>query len=669
MSLLQVQGLAVDFPLGDGKKTRAVEGVDLRVEAGEIICIVGESGCGKSVTVRSLFNLLPPPGRRTEGRIVFDGKDLDTLSPEQQRALCGTSVGYVFQDPMTYLNPLLTVGAQICEAFNGHVRFERDPAVKERITTLLGDLGIGDPLRVIRSYPHQLSGGMRQRILIAMAIARRPKLLILDEPTTALDVTIQAQIVDLIRAIQKHTRCGMIFVTHDFGLVAELADRVYVMYAGQLVEQNTVEEIFANPQHPYTKGLIECVIPVGEAGDLRTIGGEVPNLRTPPPGCRFAVRCPRRTAECEATVPPLETTAAGQIRCYHPGGDGASPAVEVGALPHRASRFSAMRIGKDGSTAASITIEAAKKHFPARGGAFGGNATVHALNTVSLVLEPGEIFALVGESGSGKSTLGRLVAGLEMVSDGRIVIGNQNPAERLANGDRPLAQMVFQDPYSSLNPRKTIRHALAQPLLNYKICSRDEVEARSISLLELIGLTPAREFMGRHPHELSGGQRQRVVLARALAAEPKVLVADEPVSSLDMSTRAQILGLLQELRKEMGLTILLITHDLAVVSTVADRMGVMYLGRLFEVAPARLGVAAPLQPYTQMLVSSVPLPDPQKARTRERILMNGEPPSPLKLPSGCYLHARCPKALPTCRVQMPEWREQQPGHHVACHLY
>ncbi|MBE7732828.1 dipeptide ABC transporter ATP-binding protein [Devosia faecipullorum] len=669
MTLLQVEGLAVDFPIGDGRKVRAVEGVDLRVDAGEIVCIVGESGCGKSVTVRSLFNLLPPPGRRSEGRVIFDGTDIDTLSAEQQRELCGTSVGYVFQDPMTYLNPLLTVGAQICEAFAGHVRFNRDPVAMQRILELLGELGIGDPKRVVQSYPHQLSGGMRQRILIAMAIARRPKLLILDEPTTALDVTIQAQIVDLIRVIQKHTQCGMIFVTHDFGLVAELADRVYVMYAGQLVEQNNVEAIFNAPQHPYTKGLIECVIPVGESAGLRTIPGEVPNLRMPPPGCRFAVRCPRKTAECEAETPPLETKAQGQIRCFHSGGDGASPAVDVGTLPRRDDRFSGIRAEDGDSEAGSVTVEAATKYFPARGGSFGSKAMVHALNTVSVTLEPGEIFALVGESGSGKSTLGRLVAGLEMVSGGRIVIGNQNPAKRLASGSKPLAQMVFQDPYSSLNPRKTIRHTLAQPLLNYKICRRDEVEARSIALLELIGLTPAREFLDRHPHELSGGQRQRVVMARALAAEPRVLVADEPVSSLDMSTRAQILGLLQELRRKMGLTILLITHDLAVVSTVADRMGVMYLGRLFEIAPAKLGVAAPLQPYTQMLVSSVPLPDPQKARTRERLLMNGEPPSPLNLPSGCYLHARCPKALPTCKVEAPEWREMQPGHHVACHLY
>lgn len=669
MTLLEVKGLAVDFPIGDGKKIRAVEGVDLRVEAGEIVCIVGESGCGKSVTVRSLFNLLPPPGRRAEGQVIFEAVDIDTLSVEEQRELCGTSVGYVFQDPMTYLNPLLTVGAQICEAFAGHVRFERDPAAMQRITELLGELGIGDPKRVVHSYPHQLSGGMRQRILIAMAIARRPKLLILDEPTTALDVTIQAQIVDLIRVIQKHTQCGMIFVTHDFGLVAELADRVYVMYAGQLVEQNTVEDIFNAPQHPYTKGLIECVIPVGEVAGLRTIPGEVPNLRTPPPGCRFAVRCPRKSAECHGAVPPLESHGQGQIRCFHSGHEGSSPAVEVGTLPRRDDRFTGIRGAEGGVDAGSVTVEAAIKHFPARGGTFGSKATVHALNNVSVVLEPGEIFALVGESGSGKSTLGRLVAGLEMVSGGRIRIGNQNPAERLASGSKPLAQMVFQDPYSSLNPRKTIRHTLAQPLLNYKICSREEVEARSIALLELIGLTPAREFLDRHPHELSGGQRQRVVMARALAAEPRVLVADEPVSSLDMSTRAQILGLLQELRKKMGLTILLITHDLAVVSTVADRMGVMYLGRLFEIAPARMGVTDPLQPYTQMLVSSVPLPDPQKARTRERLMMNGEPPSPLDLPSGCYLHARCPRALPNCKVQMPEWREMQPGHHVACHLY
>ena len=662
--LLSVRDLSIEFPRPEDGTTRAVEGVDIEVDAGEIVCLVGESGCGKSVTVRSLFGLLPPPGRMVGGRVIFDGTDLATLDPARLRALCGASVGYVFQDPMTHLNPLLTAGAQIAEAIAGRPRWGRDPEVARRVEVLLQELGIGDPARVAQSYPHQLSGGMRQRVMIAMAIARRPRLLILDEPTTALDVTIQAQIIDLIRTIQRQTGCGLIFVTHDFGLVAELADRVYVMYAGQMVEQGRVEKIFARPQHPYTQGLIDCIIPLGGERPLLTIGGEVPDLRHLPAGCRFHPRCPRASARCRTELPEIACGAEGVVRCWHAGHGGLSPAVDV------VGPTLAQTGPSHGRAAGSVAVQiaAVQKSFPARGGAFGGRAMVHAVNDVSLDLAPGEIFALVGESGSGKSSLGRLVVGLEPTTSGQIAIAGEDPARRLRTpGARPLAQMVFQDPYSSLNPRKLIRHALAQPLINHRICRPAETEARSIHLLDLMGLTPGADFLDRYPHELSGGQRQRVVLARALAAEPLVLVADEPVSSLDMSTRAQILGLLQRLRRDMGLAILLITHDLAVVGKMADRIGVMYLGRLFEVGPARAVIARPTHPYTRMLVSAVPVPDPALARTRTRVVMGGEPPSPVHLPTGCHLHPRCGNATAICAQVVPDWREVGPGHHVACH--
>ncbi len=665
-ALLRVRDLAVDFPREGGGYVRAVEGIDLDVNAGEIVCLVGESGCGKSITVRSLFGLLPPPGRKGEGRIAFDGVDLSTLDGAALRALCGKSVGYVFQDPMTYLNPLLTAGAQVAEAAAGHTRFARDPPLAARVVGLLRELGIGDPERVLHSYPHQLSGGMRQRVMIAMAVARRPRLLILDEPTTALDVTVQAQIIDLIRAIRRDTDSAMIFVTHDFGLVAELADHVCVMYAGKLVEYGRVERIFADPQHPYTLGLIECVIPLGGDAALRTIEGEVPDLGDPPAGCRFHRRCPRATARCRTAMPPPEPRDDGFVRCWHAGPAGGSPASIVSGRPLQQAGGAALRDGEH----TGITITAVRKTFPMHGGAFGGRGRVRAVNDVCIQLARGEIFALVGESGSGKSTLGRLVVGLNAPDAGTIRIDGYEPARQLGTkGARPLAQMVFQDPYSSLNPRKRIRHALAQPLRNHRICASTETEARSTHLLELMGLTPPADFLDRFPHELSGGQRQRVVLARALAAEPQVLVADEPVSSLDMSTRAQILGLLQALRREMGLSVLLITHDLAIVSQVADRVGVMYLGRLFEVGPVASVIGAPRHPYTQMLISAVPLADPGKARARIPILMKGEPPSPVNLPTGCYYHPRCAHAMGVCATTEPQWREVAPGHRVACHLY
>jgi len=666
--LLSVRELGVEFPRAGGGAVRAVEGIDLDVNAGEIVCLVGESGCGKSVTVRSLFGLLPPPGRKGDGSIVFDGVDLATLDGRALRALCGTAVGYVFQDPMTYLNPLLTAGEQVAEAAAGHTRFARDTALASRVADLLRELGIGDPQRVLHSYPHQLSGGMRQRVMIAMAVARRPRLLILDEPTTALDVTVQAQIIDLILTIRRHTGSAMIFVTHDFGLVAELADHVCVMYAGQMVEYGRVERIFADPQHPYTRGLIECVIPLGGGAGLRTISGEVPDLANPPPGCRFHPRCPRATERCRVEMPPAEPSDGGFVRCWHPGAAGGTPATLVDAPALRREEIESASRG--GARHPGIRVSSARKTFPVRGGAFGGRARVRAVNDVSIDIARGEIFALVGESGSGKSTLGRLVVGLAEPDSGRIAIDGSEPAKELeTRGKRPLAQMVFQDPYSSLNPRKRIRHVLAQPLVNHRICKPSETEARSARLLELMGLTPAIDFLDRFPHELSGGQRQRVVLARALAAEPQVLVADEPVSSLDMSTRAQILGLLQGLRREMGLAVLLITHDLAIVSNVADRVGVMYLGRLFEVGPVASVIAQPRHPYTRMLVAAVPLTDPGAARARAPVLMAGEPPSPVNLPTGCYFHPRCPNAMPHCATIEPEWREVAPGHRVACHLY
>ena len=664
--LLEVRGLGVEFPRAGGGAIHAVEGIDLDVNPGEIVCLVGESGCGKSVTVRSLFGLLPPPGRKGSGSVVFDGIDVAALDAAALRELCGKSVGYVFQDPMTYLNPLLTAGAQVAEAAAGQTRFIRDRALTSRVVDLFRELGIGDPQRVLHSYPHQLSGGMRQRVMIAMAIARRPRLLILDEPTTALDVTVQAQIIDLVRTIRRHTGAAMIFVTHDFGLVAELADHVCVMYAGQMIEYGPVERIFADPRHPYTRGLIECVIPLGGEARLRTISGEVPDLGNPPSGCRFHPRCPRTTERCRVEMPPAEPRDDGFVRCWHPGAAGGTPATMVGEPALQ--RWKSPEAGE--AKRAGVRVTSARKTFPVRGGAFGGRARVRAVNDVSIDIARGEIFALVGESGSGKSTLGRLVVGLDEPDSGNVAIDGSEPAKELAaRHRRPLAQMVFQDPYSSLNPRKRIRHALAQPLVNHRICDPSQAEAHSARLLESMGLAPASDFLDRFPHQLSGGQRQRVVLARALAAEPQVLVADEPVSSLDMSTRAQILGLLQALRHEMGLAVLLITHDLAIVSKVADRVGVMYLGRLCEVGPVASVIGQPRHPYTRLLVSAVPMTDPAAARARVAALMQGEPPSPVNLPTGCYFHPRCPSAMPHCATMQPAWHEAMPGHRVACHLY
>ncbi len=638
---------------------------------GEIVCLVGESGCGKSVTVRSLFGLLPPPGRRGDGSIVFDGVDLATLDARALRALCGKAVGYVFQDPMTYLNPLLTAGEQVAEAAAGHTRFARDAALASRVADLLRELGIGDPQRVLHSYPHQLSGGMRQRVMIAMAVARRPRLLILDEPTTALDVTVQAQIIDLIRTIRRHTGSG------DDLRHARLRSR-------RRARRPRLRDVCG------TDGRVRP-----RRADLR---GPAASLHARTHRVRDSARrrCrlahdQRRSARSRQSAAGLSIPSALSARNRAlPGRDAAGGAVRRrirpllasgrGRAERRRRRWARLRCGARKSNphraAARVmpgfACPRARKTFPVRGGAFGGRARVRAVNDVSIDIARGEIFALVGESGSGKSTLGRLVVGLAEPDSGT----NRNRRERARETSSPREASARSRRWCSRIRTRRSTRASASAMRSRSRSSitgsarPSETEARSTRLLELMGLTPAVDFLDRFPHELSGGQRQRVVLARALAAEPQVLVADEPVSSLDMSTRAQILGLLQGLRREMGLAVLLITHDLAIVSNVADRVGVMYLGRLFEVGPVASVIGA-----TAASVYADARFRGAADRSRERresalpMLMAGEPPSPVNLPTGCYFHPRCPNAMPHCATIEPEWREVAPGHRVACHLY
>lgn len=667
--LLVAQELAVEFPVPGACAVRAVDGVSITVNRGEIVTLVGESGCGKSVTVRSLFGLTPAPGQLVSGRVMFDGMDLTGMREGQIRKACRGKVGYVFQDPMTYLNPVMSVGAQVAEAMTGRPGSFKHAVTRDRIHQLMADLGIGDPGRVAQSYPHQLSGGMRQRIMIAMAVSREPKLLILDEPTTALDVTIQAQIVDLLKAVQRRAGVAVLFVTHDFGLVAELADRTYVMYNGQVVEEGSAHRIFQSPQHPYTRGLIDCVLTVGQGkSTLRTIAGEVPASGDCLQGCRFAPRCVSGIERCGAEAPPLRYDTDGWVRCWREPGEISSPATA--AQLGGAESGGSPRGSQAGDTV--IRVDNVTKTFPVRGGSFGGNRSlVRAVNGVSLEVKQGEFFALVGESGSGKSTLGYMIVGLESPDDGRITVGAHDAARwSRSRSVRPLCQMVFQDPYSSLNPRKSIRDTLAQPLMNFGLANGSQSLGEGVTgLLEQVGLHPSSDYLDRYPHELSGGQRQRAVIARALAPRPRALVADEAVSSLDMSTRTQILGVLRGLCNSTGLSILLITHDLAVVDSVADRVGVMYLGRLCEVGPAQEVISRAMHPYSRALISAVAIPDPVKARTKARVLMPGEAPSPINLPSGCFLHPRCEHATEICRVVEPNWVEVEEGHFVACHLY
>ena len=663
--LLIVKDLCVDFVMPNQQLVRPVENVSLSVNPGEIVCLVGESGCGKSVTVRSIFGLTPKPGRVSAKSILFDGRDVSKLSNEQLRSLCRKEVGYVFQDPMTYLNPLMTVGEQVAESMGRTPKVVEGGKRMQKIAKLFSDLSIPDPKRVIFSYPHQLSGGMRQRVMVAIALARNPRLLILDEPTTALDVTVQAQIVDLIKSIKRTRDVSVLFVTHDFGLVAELADQVYVMYSGRIVEHGPVKKVFATPQHPYTRGLIECVTSLFEMDrNMSYIGGEVPDPKNPPKGCRFHLRCPSSTEKCRIEMPPLVEKEGQFVRCHLAGENSQSPTTAVIIKPRSPEAEEASKQGL-------LYIDQAVQHYPVHGGTFSDTSSVvHAVNGVSLEIGKSQILSLVGESGSGKSTLGRMVAGMENPKEGKVDLAGAPASQWTKDRNlRPLAQMVFQDPYSSLNPRKTIQHALTQPLINFGLVSREKAALRAAELLAIVGLTPAEEYLGRYPHELSGGQRQRVVLARALAAQPQLLIADEPVSSLDISTRAQILGLIKSFQLEQNLSVLLITHDLAVVRSIADKVSVMYLGNLVETGDAREVINNPMHPYSKALVSAIPLPDPNRVRVDSSTMLKDEPPSPIHLPSGCPFHPRCPAATEKCSQNKPVWKQLSPNHAVMCHLY
>ncbi len=659
--LLSVENLSVEFSLG-GSTLRAVEGVSYSVRRGEIVAIVGESGCGKSVSSLAIMGLLPKPaGRVTQGRVMFDGRDLLQLSPAGMRALRGRDIAMIFQEPMTSLNPVMDIGAQILEPLRIHLGMRGQPA-RERVIELLNQVGITDPERRLGQFPHQLSGGMRQRVMIAIALSCNPKLLIADEPTTALDVTIQAQILELLRDLVQRLGVALVMITHNLGIVARYADRVNVMYAGRQVEQGDADGIFASPRHPYTVGLLSSVprLDRPRTGELATIPGLPPNLLAPPRGCRFAPRCAFRIEAC-VSEPPLEELSAGRkSACWR--------SRELGGLVPVAQSLAPVVPPVPTGDTALLSADRIAKHFMISSRL----PPIRAVDGVSLRIAPGETLGLVGESGCGKSTVGRLVLGLETPTSGRVHVSGEAVDRMGRDGMRRLRrtiQVVFQDPFSSLNPRMTVGQIIGEPLRVHGIRPRREVPARIEELLGKVGLLTY--MASRYPHELSGGQRQRVGIARALAFEPKLIVCDEPVSALDVSIQGQVMNLLAGLKREQGLAYLFIAHDLAVVRHISDRVAVMYLGRIVELADADQLYRAPRHPYTRMLIDAVPIPDPAIERARRRRMPEGEIPSPLNPPSGCVFRTRCRFAEPRCASEVPALR-QLPAtaglpHHIACH--
>ena len=595
-NVLEVQGLTVRFDTSE-RSVVAVKDLGFHVRAGEVLAIVGESGSGKSVTSLSVMHLIEHGGGTiASGKISFTrrngGKlDLAKAADSVMRTIRGGEISMIFQEPMTSLNPVFSVGTQVAEAVMLHQGLSHAEAEAEALR-MLELVRIPEAKQILKRYPHQLSGGMRQRVMIAMALSCKPSLLIADEPTTALDVTIQAQILQLIRQLQEEMGMAVIFITHDMGVVAEVADRVLVMYHGEAVEEGTCEQIFHNPRHPYTQSLLAAV---PRLGSMRGTDepAPFPLLRITDPEAEQL-----GTADMDETPVDMPEPAAS------------APSVSDGPV---------------------LSVDNLITRFDVETGFWGKvKRRVHAVEQVSFNLYPGETLGLVGESGCGKSTIGRSLIGLETPRSGSIVFNGQELTQVSGSQLQKLRrniQYVFQDPYAALDPRLTVGFSIMEPLLIHKVCSRQEAERRVGELLERVDLDPAMAV--RYPHEFSGGQRQRVCIARALAMNPEIIIADESVSALDVSVRAQIINLLLALQKEFRIAFLFISHDMAVIERVCHRVAVMYLGQIVELGSRRDVFENPLHPYTKRLMSAVPIPDPSR-RTMSHTLLTGEIPSPVR---------------------------------------
>jgi peptide/nickel transport system ATP-binding protein len=738
--VLDIQNLSTHIKL-TSSVVQAVGNVDLQIDAGETLGVVGESGCGKSMTGLSIMGLLPPGGSIVNGSIKLDGRELVGLRADELRRVRGNEVAMIFQDPLTSLDPTKTIGYQVGEPVRLHRGASKSEAL-DRAVEVLSLVGLPRPKERLKDYPHQLSGGLRQRVMIAMALACEPKLLIADEPTTALDVTIQAQILALLKDLKERLGMAMLLITHDMGVIAGHADRVNVMYAGRVVETAQAATLFDEMHHPYTQALLASIPQLSQDAKkaLHAIPGLPPDLAHPPEGCRFAARCTRATDKCRSEEPSLAgKTFDHKFSCWHPvdgplelavigeGGPDAASTGLVGSdaesldeaaasdkigfvhdaqLPAGAGEAAGLTstspepgVGERLVIAAGLTetadgrlevvelpVEAMTngngvvpllelrhlvKEFPVTSGAILQRkvAAVHAVSDVSFSVAPGTTFGLVGESGCGKTTIGKLIVALERPNSGSIIVNGEDVAtlhrSDLRRKRRDL-QLMFQDPQSSLDPRMRVGTIIAEPLAVQHIGSKRAQRDRVSELLGEVGLP--QNAVERYPHEFSGGQRQRIGLARALTVNPKLIVADEPVSALDVSIRAQVLNLMKRLQASYGLTYVVISHDLAVVKYMADQIGVMYLGKLVEMGSGQDIYERAAHPYTAGLIATIPVPDPTLERAKTGAAIRGELPSPVNPPSGCRFRTRCQFAQERCAAEEPKLRSFGPGHVAACHF-
>ena len=729
--VLDIQDLSTHIKL-TSSVVQAVGNIDLHVEAGETLGIVGESGCGKSMTGLSIMGLLPPGGSIVGGSIKLNDRELVGLKDEEMRRVRGNEISMIFQDPLTSLDPTKTIGYQVSEPVRLH-RGASKAAALHRAVEVLSLVGLPRPKERLSDYPHQLSGGLRQRVMIAMALACEPKLLIADEPTTALDGTIQAQILTLLKDLKDRLGMAMLLITHDMGVIAGHADRVNVMYAGRVVETAEAGELFTEMHHPYTQALLASIPQLKQdaAKALHAIPGLPPDLTRPPQGCRFAARCPRASDKCRTEEPPLAgRTSEHRFACWHPvdgplvlapigerGPDAEStglatsdaesmaeaaaadeygnltdaPLNDVGAQDQAMPELvvaAGLEVTADGrievterevepsaangpGTAPLLDIRNLVKEYPITSGAILQRrvSSVKAVSDVSFSVPAGTTFGLVGESGCGKTTIGKMIVALERPNSGAVTLGGVDMSKlrgsELRRKRRDL-QLMFQDPHSSLDPRMRVGTIIGEPLAVQRLGSKRAQRDRVFELLSEVGLP--RNAVERYPHEFSGGQRQRIGLARALTLNPRMIVADEPVSALDVSIRAQVLNLMKRLQASHGLTYVVISHDLAVVKYMAERIGVMYLGKLVEIGSAQDIYERAAHPYTAGLIATIPVPDPAAELAKQGAAIKGELPSPVNPPSGCRFRTRCQFAQERCAAEEPVLRSFGPGHMAACHF-
>ena len=668
MPLLEVKDLRTEIRL-KRSTVHALDGVTFSVDAGQTLGIVGESGCGKTMTAMSIMQLLPNGGSVVGGEVLLDGRNLLELTDAGMAKVRGNDIGMIFQDPMTSLNPTMTIGRQISESVRIHRGVGKKEA-HERAVEVLSLVGMPSPQRRALDFPHQLSGGMRQRAMIAMALANEPKLLIADEPTTALDVTVQKQILELIDDLKTRLGMAVILVTHDLGVIAGKADKVAVMYAGRVAEITDTERLYSNPRHPYTEALFRSLPERGaESGaKLYSIPGLPPDLTRPPSGCRFAARCTYAQDRCREDDPQLTgETALHEFACFFPVG-----AVEASAKKAPvtlAERTTDEDLPETEIGEPVLVVKNLVKEYPVTAGAVLRRkvGAVSAVADISFTVNRGETFGLVGESGCGKTTVGKLITGLETQDSGTIAFEGRDLKGGRRGSDTAKIQMMFQDSYAAMNPRMRVRTVMREPLDIQKVGDKASREARLHELFNEVGLPLSA--LERYPHEFSGGQRQRVGLARALALKPQVIVADEPVSALDVSIQSQVLNLMKELQADLGLSYLFISHDLSVVRYLSDRIGVMYLGKLVEIGPAESVYSNPVHHYTRGLLDTIPVADPEVEKAKAEQGITGELPSAIDPPSGCRFRTRCPAAQSLCAEQEPPLVEYGTnGHLAACHF-